>query len=170
MKTIPLTQGKVAIVDDADYEKVNQYQWNAYLDRGKFYAKRNITLPDGAQRSQRMHSFIMGLEYGDPRQVDHKDRVNTLDNRRSNLRVTLDQNQRNVGLTKRNTSKFKGVHLASYQKKGKTYAYWRASIRVNYKLIDLGLFPTPELAAQAYDAAAKELHGEFACTNEMLAA
>jgi len=51
-----------------------------------------------------MHRDIMGLEYGDPHQVDHKKRMNTLDNRRSNLRVRSIRNQQNVGLRKDNTS------------------------------------------------------------------
>ena len=32
MKEIPLTQGKVALVDDEDFDRVNQYKW--YVNRG----------------------------------------------------------------------------------------------------------------------------------------
>jgi hypothetical protein len=110
MKEIQLTQGKVAFVDDSDFELVNQFKWHAYRELGRrWYAQRNVRLSDG-RTTQSMHRFIMGLEHGDPRQVDHRDRFHTLDNRRSNLRVTVTQNQQNVGKRKDNTSGFKGVY------------------------------------------------------------
>jgi AP2 domain len=109
-----------------------------------------------------MHRFIMNLDFGHPRQVDHKDREATLDNRRQNLRVTLDKNQQNQGKHKNNTSGFKGVCW------DKRKAQWRARISAGGKSVLLGLFPTALDAAAAYDAAAKELHGEFAVTNASL--
>ena len=166
MKEIPLTQGKVALVDDEDFEKVSQFQWYANrIGKGDhWYATRNVRR-NGKRRPELMHRVIMGLEYGDPRQVDHRDRVNTLDNRKCNLRVaTRPQNSRNIGVPKHNTSGFKGVSWRKQDDK------WGANIKVNGVQRYLGSFPTKELAAVAYDAAAIELHGEFACTNEMLAA
>lgn len=58
------------------------------------------------------------------------------------------------------TSAFKGVHWY------KTREKWRAQISVGgRKQRSLGLFLTAEDAACAYDAAARELHGEFARLN-----
>jgi hypothetical protein len=163
VKTIPLTQGKVAFVDDEDFERVNQFKWSArWSQNGRWYALRNVHPSKDRRAIQSMHRFIMGLEYGDPREVDHKDRINTLDNRKSNLRVTLDQNSQNRGIPITNKSGVKGVHWDEQREK------WVAYIGSNGKRFNLGRFPTSELAAQAYDAAAKEIHGEFACTNEML--
>lgn len=159
MKTIPLTQGKTAIVDDIDFEKVNQFKWHAYLNRNRWYALRKVRRPDGKETSQGMHRFILGLEHGNPHQVDHIDRVNTLDNRRENLRVTLGQNQQNIGITKGNHSGCKGVSWHKQREK------WHARIKINSKQISLGLFATRELAAQARDEAALKYHGEFAVTN-----
>src|SRR2546425_1516194 len=92
-------------------------------------------------------------------QVDHEDR-DGLNNRRYNLRVaTHDDNQRNRSCQKRNnrTSQYKGVCL----EKGK----WRVRIRVNGKNIEIGRFDSELQAALAYDKAAREHYGEFACCN-----
>ncbi len=40
MKEIKLTQGKVALVDDEDYEYLNQFKWCAMNLKGYFYAGR----------------------------------------------------------------------------------------------------------------------------------
>lgn len=45
---------------------------------------------------------------------------------------------------------------------------WYASIKVNNRQISLGDYNDPISAARAYDAAAIEHFGEFACTNVML--
>jgi len=157
MKEIPLTQGKVALVDDADFDRVNAFKWYAKFEHGKWYATRHFRL-NGKRYTLRLHRLIMGLDFGDPLQVDHRDRVNTLDNRRSNLRVTLDQNQQNVGLNCRNTSGYKGVHW------NKRVEKWQARARVNNVLQHFGYFSNPELAAHAY-AAAIGYRGEFAVLN-----
>lgn len=164
MKEIELTQGYVALVDDEDFGRVKQFPWYARLDKRRrhWYAMRNLKLPDGKRISQSMHRFVVGLEYGDPREVDHIERTQTLDNRRQNLRTTLDQNQQNIGLTKANTSGFKGVYWHTQGSK------WCARIRHKGNLIHLGLFATAEEGAQRYDDFAWLLHGEFAATNTSL--
>ena len=58
-----------------------------------------------------------------------------------------------------NKSGFRGVHFHKHNKR------WRAQIGYNYKLITIGYYDTPEEAARAYDAKAKELRGEFARLN-----
>lgn len=82
---------------------------------------------------------------------------NTLDNRRSNLRVvTRTQNNQNVTIRKHNKSGYKGVSLE--KKTGR----WVAVIQANNKRIHLGTFDTPEEAYAAYCEAAKKYHGKFA--------
>jgi len=89
MKTIQLTQGKVTMVDDADYEWLNSVKWYASKSSCKFYAARGKRI-GGIVTTIYMHRAIIAgdLDCTDSlngREIDHKDR-NTLDNRRDNLR------------------------------------------------------------------------------------
>lgn len=164
MKEIPLTQGKVALVDAADFDWLNQWKWCALASRtknGLFYAVRNPPKINGKRIEPliRMHRVILGLACGDPREGDHKEPTATLDNRRSNLRVaSSSQNSRNTRLGRRNTSGFKGVcFIPKYHK-------WQAAIRVNKRSMYLGQFNTAAAAAEAYAEAARFYYGEFART------
>lgn len=107
-----------------------------------------------------MHRLLLGLDLTDAAvHVDHAS-GDRLDNRRVNLRpCTHAENQRNQGPSSRNASGYKGVSL--YKRDG-TY---RASIAAHGRRRHLGYYSNPVEAARAYDAAARELHGEFARTN-----
>ena len=161
MKTIPLTQGYAALVDDEDYEKVTQFQWQAKVDRRKdgtvkcVYAKRGIWRPELKQNeTQKLHRFIMGVTDSDVK-VDHIDH-NGLNCQRNNLRVaTGTQNNYNSTKRRNTSSTFKGVYW--HEKAGK----WQACAQREY----LGLFTDEIEAARAYDVVAKQLFGEFANLN-----
>lgn len=89
--------------------------------------------------------------------VDHKNR-NTIDDRIDNLReATVSQNARNIKTHIDNASGFKGVCWHNDSRK------WRATIKVDGKVIDLGRFDAPEDAHAAYRNAAEYHFGEFAC-------
>lgn len=155
MKRIKLTQGKFALVDDEDFEKLSQYKWYVVFNHGNWYAKRNA-YTNKKVVSIYMHRFIINTS---PLQIDHKDR-NGLNNQKCNLRfVTHSQNLWNSRISPRNTSGFKGVRWHTRDK------IWHAAIRQYKKTIHLGVFITKEEAARAYDKKAKELFGDFACLN-----
>ncbi len=152
MKTVPLTLGYEAIVDDDDYASVAAHRWHAVEIGGTVYAGRK-----GATRVY-LHRDIMGIS---DRKilVDHKN-MNGLDCRRSNLRVaTKSQNMANRGPARNNKSGLKGVFF------DKARGKWQASIGVQCRVYHLGRYHTKELAAAAYDAAAVRFFGEFARTN-----
>lgn len=168
MKEIPLTQGKVALVDDEDFERVNQWKWNAELHKTRagtestWYAKR-IPWDSVSKRSLPkiyMHRFVVGLSDASVR-IDHRDR-NGLNNQRSNLRLsTPSQNHANSIMNSRNTSGFRGVHWDKNRLK------WEAQIRCGEKRIHLGRFETKAEAAIAYNNAAVAHFGEFATLNQI---
>ena len=160
MKQIQLTQGEVALVDDSDYEWLNQWKWYATQDRHTFYAIRTTGRRQN-RSAQLMHRLILGLRPGDKRQCDHIDK-NGLNNQLSNLRVcTLSQNPQ-YQKKKAGTSRYKGVYWhCSYHK-------WYSHIRVKGKNVHLGSFNSEIDAARSYDVAALKHHCEFAMTNKML--
>ncbi len=156
MRSIELTQGQVALVDDADFERLNQFKWYASKQPGTFYACRDAG--GRTNRKQiRMHRVITGVTKS--RQVDHIN-GNGLDNRRTNLRICVaSQNQANRGKQRNCKSGFKGVSWNKSNRK------WVSLIQVLGKHIYLGGFDCKITAARAYDEKAKEMFGEFARTN-----
>jgi len=136
----------ILILDDEDKHLLNR-KWYQCADG-------RIAKAEGG----RIHRFI--IDCPDGHVVDHIN-GNTLDNRKSNLRIckqtenTYNGRKRVVG-----TSKYKGVHFDKGTKK------WRARITPGGKSIHLGLYETQEEAAIAYDNAAIKYYGEFACLNK----
>ena len=134
MRKIKLTQGKFALVDDANYEWLNQWKWHAHKERNTWYACRSIWKPRGLLK---MHRLILGLDFGDKRQGDHINH-NGLNNQQSNLRIYTPQQNH-------------------FNNNGKGYGFynggWIAHIRFNNKSIHLGRYKTKREAKQARQGA-----------------
>lgn len=155
MREVPLSRGRVALVDDADYDSVIAVgKWYANPSRKTFYARKNFATAPGKWTSVRMHTFLTGWPL-----VDHVN-GNGLDNQRANLRpASSRQNSQNRGLRSDNTSGYKGV---SWKKKDRL---WVATISVNGKPKHIGCFSSAIDGAIAYDAAAVHYFGAFARLN-----
>lgn len=156
-RSIPITQGKHAIVDAGDFEKLMGYTWCAHKKKNGFWA---VTRFSGSSTPVGMHRILMDCPSGF--EVDHID-GDGLNNRRRNLRVCSHaENMKNIRLSKTNTSGFKGVSLYRGRRK------WAAKISHKDVTKPLGEFEVKEHAAMAYDYAAMAICGEFALTNAML--
>lgn len=152
-KQIELTQGKVALVSDEDYEWLILWKW--HYSAGM--AVHNGPKARGRQPKCLMHRLIMDAPAG--MVIDHINH-DTLDNRRCNLRIcTHAENIRNGLRPKNNTSGFKGVFWERCANR------WRARATLDGQSYHLGLFRDPADAARAYDAFVREHFKEFALCN-----
>lgn len=156
-KLIPLTQGKFAIVDEADYEWLMQWKW-CYHHGGYAVRTQHIEYTNGKQKQKTIMMHRVIIDAADNCSVDHID-TNRLHNVRNNLRcATPMQNHRNRRKT-RGTSQYKGVWRNEKSKN------WTAKITVNKKQIYLGSFNSEIDAAKAYNIAALKYFGVFARIN-----
>jgi hypothetical protein len=144
-----------ALVDEADLPLVQGKRW--YWADG--YAVRSVPSEPGRkhQRRESMARLILGLEEGDPREVDHIVSEHKLDNRRSNLRiVTHAQNAQNRK-RRGGSSKYRGVsRRATF-----TTKVWQAYVCYDGKQHHLGFYED-EAEAAAVAAAARREHLPYA--------
>jgi hypothetical protein len=136
MKKIKLTKGKFALVDDEDFEYLNQWRWNVstsgYARRLQYIKSSGYGNKDYTTVIVTMHRLIN--QTPDELFTDHINQ-NKLDNRKSNLRtVTKSQNGINRGKNKNNKSGYKGIYWDTWSEK------WRAEIMTNSERIRLGRF------------------------------
>jgi len=162
---IPLTQGQAAKVSHEFAAVLSRSRWHALWDpcTRSYRAKRTVWNGNGYETFF-LHREAVELRLGRKllyaEKVDHRNH-DTLDCTDGNLRVATNaQNCQNARLRRDSTSGFKGVnwHKASGR--------WRARIGTNGS-VPLGSFDTAEEAAMAYNAAAREMFGEFALLNEL---
>lgn len=137
-RLIPLTQNKVAIVDESIFDWLNQWKWYAHRSGKIYYAMRR---DNTTRKCILLHREVISAPAGS--MVDHINR-DGLDCRLSNLRIASPrENCRNRSLSSRNTSGIKGV---VYSRKMQC---WKAAIVVGGRSIHLGYHKTKEDAAIA---------------------
>jgi hypothetical protein len=158
MKKIPLTQEYFALVDDEDFKRINQHKWYAHKTGEYWYAHRNSSSKNGVRYTITMHQEILGLEYGNETEIDHRN-GNGLDNQKENIRIcNRSENMRNRKI-QIHSSKYKGVCFCKDKNK------WQSYICHNLNQIYLGRFGSEIEAARAYNVAARKYFGEFAKLN-----
>lgn len=156
---IPLSKGKVTIVDDIDSDLAN-FKWHT---SSSGYAIRWSPMKNWERHVIYIHRVILERKLKrkltDNEYTDHINR-DELDNRRRNLRAaTPKQNQHNQGVARDNMSGYKGVAYAKNKQK------WRAAINTKGRPVFIGLFDDAKTAALAYDTQARKYYGEFAFLN-----
>lgn len=156
---IPLSRGKVAIIDAIDLELISKFKWHIAIRGARVYAMTWLCTTT-VKRKVYMHRLIMGEPPN--ADIDHRDR-DGLNNRRQNLRsATRSQNMANAPKLRRlngTSSKFRGVSWLPHKQK------WLAQIVVAKKQMYVGMFHSEEEAARAWDAESLKHWGEFAVLN-----
>ena len=157
MKQIILTQGKVALVDDLDYEYLINWKWHACKGGRTFYAARSIIV-NNTYVKVTMHRQI--LQHIDNKNViDHIDH-DGLNNQRVNLReATHSQNGANRRSHINSSSKYLGVFYCKKRRR------WKAEVKKENKTYFLGWFKNEDLAALAYNNKAHELFNDYSNKN-----
>lgn len=149
---VRLSQGKFALIDEADVDLISTRNW--FVSQG--YPKTKDYFGVG-NRNLTLDRFL--LQPPDDREVDHIDH-DPFNCRRANLRIaTHAENMRNLPKKKNNTSGFIGV---SWHKQARR---WAAQASVGRTHVSLGLFDLAEDAARARDAWIRKNHGSFATLN-----
>jgi len=157
---IPLNHRKYAVIDAEDALRIAPYRWHAQCRDGIWFAARGEWVGQGAGASVRtvwMHRVILDAPPGVG--VTHRN-GDGLDNRKTNLRLcTRQQRGAKRRRNRNNTSGYRGVSYDAHSGR------WKGVLRHGGRYLSLGYFATPEEAARAYDAAAREAFGEFAYRN-----
>lgn len=154
---VPLSHGKVALIDPEDAERVMGISWHAVRNPREGWRAQTKILVGDRWKTVKLHRVILGTPDGV--EVDHQN-GNSLDCRRGNLReCTSAQNKQNRRRYRTSKSPYKGVYFANRER------LWVAEIQCNKKRQRLGYFQTAKEAALAYDVAARELHKDFARLN-----
>ena len=154
-------KGYKVLIDDEDYVLVNKYRWivDSRPERQTVYFKCYLCGGSKNTKHLYLHRLIAGadkLPSGKNRAdnvVDHRNH-DTLDNRKSNLRICTHKDNSRNAFQIRGRELPKGVKRASKNR-------YSARICANGKEIHLGCFLTVDEASLAYKKAAQKAYGEF---------
>lgn len=149
-RLIPVSQGLISFVDSWEFDRLSAYPWSPLRTGNLIYAISHDWV-GGRRVTLYMHRLVLNAPRGV--RVDHREPSQTLDNRHFNLRLAT--NSQNIANSRpRNGRRFKGVTA-------RANGTWQVECAKRH----VGTFNCPVKAAQAYDVAAIEAHGEFARLN-----
>ena len=160
MKELKLSNG-TTLVDDDVFEWASKFHW-CIGSKGDVQRSGQPDLITNKRKTIILHRLINKT----PKHL-HTDHINgqRQDNRRCNLRtVTNQQNHQNSRPQKGASSKYKGV---SFERNSRGKKKWKAYIKVEGKLKNLGRFQDQESAAKVYNKAALKYFGEYAWLNNL---
>jgi hypothetical protein len=142
------------------YSRITQHKWYVVsIKKKRLQVIANHRRPDGKRGIIRLARLIANCPAG--LLVDHIN-GDTTDNRRANLRIcTKAQNNMN----RHSEAKWKGVRY--YERLGKWQAYIAVTVDGRKRFKSLGYYLYPVEAAAAYNRAANQYFGEFACLNDL---
>jgi hypothetical protein len=133
------------LLDDEDWRAYQDIHLGVQLSKRKHHADEYYAVCKGGM----LHRHILGLTKADSDIVDHLNHQ-SLDNRRSNLRVTTDGPNSHNRVPIPHSSEFQGVSA--------NRGLWVANIGFDGKQERIGSFSTPEIAAYAYNCRSLELY------------
>lgn len=156
MKKIPLSQGLFAVIDEIDFDWLNNWKWSAHKSKNVYYAERHGNIKMHRVIMERILVELKNFELLNKfkkhpmlYQIDHVD-GNGLNNIRNNLRIVTNRvNSQNKHVEM--TSCFPGVSWADHAEK------WRARIQVDGKYKHLGYFVDEKKAYLTYQHAVKQV-------------
>ena len=143
-REIKLTQGKVMLVSDDDYEEMSKHKWQAHQNHGNWYAVRGVWNGRG-MTTVYSHHLILPMKGG--LMVDHIN-GDGLDNRKENLRL-VNCRVNTLNSSARRANKVRGTHLNNSNKSRP----WQSRIMVSGKAISLGYYSTETEAHEVYKLA-----------------
>ena len=153
MKSVILTQGKMAFIDDEDFDKVSKYKWFAVKNGNTFYAGRYISGTKNPRKKEWMHHLIMGRP-DEGYEIDHRD-GDGCNNQKVNMRIVTHRiNMQNIINSSTPSSKYPGVSWHKLRNK------WRSCFNIGNKQIHLGLFDNELDAYNKYKNAIENLENK----------
>lgn len=147
---------KHILVDEEDQWLLRKYHW--YISSNGYVVSQEAGKNHKSRKKLYLQRVIMNAPKG--RQVDHIN-LNKLDNRRSNLRLASEsQNKVNRPAQKNNKLGQKDIFIQTVLCNGKAYRYFTIDIQVN-GINKRWYRKTLEEAISVRNAKIREMHGEF---------
>lgn len=161
--------GSSILVDSEDFDAVSARCWYAQPDGVGLVWWATKDYKSGNEATVYLGQFVLA-RHGrilKPEEVILHVDGDHANAQMSNLRVLV----RGTANHRRSVPKRGGISSTDYIgvsqviRRGEPTGFFLAKISDNYSTVNLGIWPSDDVAARAYDRAAKRMHGEFARLN-----